>query len=258
MKKIIALLTALVLVTVMLASLAMATETVDAPAEDEIFLLDGRVTAIEEGFITMILDGAEYQINMDDTTILEGAEQLAIGDWIQVIHNGQMTRSLPPQVFAQVIRSYSISGTVSNLTENSFALTDENGMEIVVNFDAERFVGVQDTMQVTVWFDGMMTRSLPAQITAEHIRTMEMTGTIVEMTETGFLMVDESGIQTMVHLSDATAVFTELTVDAAIRVTTDGTATMSLPAQVTAIEILPVITAEEVIEDSAEETVIEG
>ena len=87
---------------------------------------------------------------------------------------------------------------------------------------------------------------------------MEMTGTIVEVTESGFLMEDEAGIQTMVHLSDATAIFTEITVGAAVRVTTDGTATMSLPAQVTAIEILPVITAEEVIEDAAEETAVEG
>ena len=254
MKKIIAMLTALVLLTVMLASLAFATEGADVSAEEEIYMLDGRVTGSEDGYITIILDGAEYQINMDETTILDGVEQLAIGDWIQVIHNGQMTRSLPPQVFGQVIRSYSVSGTVSGLTEGSFTLTDDAGMEIVVNFDPERFVGVQDTMQVTVWFDGMMTRSLPAQITAEHIRTMEMTGTIVELTETGFLMQDADGIQTFVHLSDMTTVFTEIAVDATVRVTTDGTATMSLPAQVTAIEVLPVVSAEEAVE----ETAIEG
>ena len=42
--------------------------------------------------------------------------------------------------------------------------------------------------------------------------------------------------------------------DAAVRVTTDGTATMSLPAQVTAIEVLPGEDAAE----PAEEPVIEG
>ena len=253
MKKTISLLIALVLTTVMLASLAMATDGSNN-ANEEYFLLDGQVTDIGDGYVTIILDGAEYQINITEETILDGTEALAIGDWLQVVHNGQMTRSLPPQVAAQVIRSYSVTGVVSGLTENSFTLTDENGMEIVVNFDPERFVGVQDTMQVTVWFDGMMSRSLPAQITAEHIRTQVLTGTITELTEDGFMMVDDNGILTFVHVSEATRLFTEPAVDAAIRVTTDGTATMSLPAQVTAIEVLPVEDAAE----PAEEPVIEG
>lgn len=253
MKKTISLLIALVLTTVMLASLAMATDGTNTTNE-EYYLLDGQVTAIGDGYVMIVLDGSEYQINVTEETILEGTEKLAIGDWLQVVHNGQMTRSLPPQVAAQVIRSYSVTGTVSGLTENSFTLTDENGMEVVVNFDPDRFVGVQDTMQVTVWFDGMMSRSLPAQITAEHIRTQVLTGVITEVTEDGFMVVDDNGILTFVHVSEATRIFTELAVDAAIRVTTDGTATMSLPAQVTAIEVLP---AEEAAE-TAEEPVIEG
>ena len=150
-----------------------------------------------------------------------------------------------PMTPAPVGRSYS---------DVKLIVADENGMEIVVNFDPERFVGVQDTMQVTVWFDGMMSRSLPAQITAEHIRTQVLTGTITELTEEGFMMVDDNGILTFVHVSEATRLFTEPAVAAAVRVTTDGTATMSLPAQVTAIEVLPVEDAAE----PAEEPVIEG
>ena len=253
MKKTISLLIALVLTTVMLASLAMATDGTNTTTQ-QYNLQDGQVNAIGDGYVMIVLDGSEYQINVTEETILEGTEKLAIGDWLQVVHNGQMTRSLPPQVAAQVIRSYSVTGTVSGLTENSFTLTDENGMEIVVNFDPDRFVGVQDTMQVTVWFDGMMSRSLPAQNTAEHIRTQVLTGVITEVTEDGFMVVDDNGILTFVHVSEATRIFTELAVDAAIRVTTDGTATMSLPAQVTAIEVLP---AEEAAE-TAEEPVIEG
>ena len=237
--------------------LVNAVEILPLPYVEEIFDMAGTVTEIGEGFIMIqSAEGQMIQVNTFEETIFEGKE-IAVGDFIHVTYNGMMTFSIPAQIAAQKVGCYAHTGVIGEITEGQFTLETEMEM-ILVNAAAEQLEGIEAGMTVTVYYNGASTRSIPPQITAEHIRTMEMTGTIVEMTETGFLMVDESGIQTMVHLSDATAVFTELTVDAAIRVTTDGTATMSLPAQVTAIEILPVITAEEVIEDSAEETVIEG
>ena len=242
MKKVLALLTALVLMTLTAATIAAATEVED-DANEEFFLLGGQVTGFGDGYVTIISDGAEYQVNLSEDVIIEGTEALAVGDWLQVVYNGQMTRSLPPQVSAQVIRSYSVSGVVSDLTEGSFTITTEEGQVIVVNFDAERFTGVQDSMNVTVWFDGMMTRSLPAQITAGHIRLQEMNGTVVEITDGGFLMIDEFGMETLVHVTEETVSFTEIELNAPIRLTCDGTATMSIPAQIRAVELLPALDA---------------
>jgi len=263
MKKMLALLTALILVATMAATLAFATETVDGNEEPESFQLSGFITAIEDGFIMMSGYGTEYQVNIDENTIIEGTEALNIGDWIRFVHNGQMTRSLPPQLYAQVIRSYCLNGVVSELTENSFTLTADDETAYVVNFDPEAFIGVQDGMEVKVWFDGMMTRSLPAQVTATHIRLQEMAGVITEVTEEGFLMTDEAGVDVFVHVSEMTNVFTAIEEGAAIRVVCDGTATMSIPAQITALEILPALpeievpaddAAEEIVEESAEES----
>ena len=253
MKKMIALITALVLMTLLAVTLATATETEDT-AQEEFFLLGGQVPGFGEGCLFITADGIEYQVNLTDDVMIEGTEALAVGDWLQVVYNGQMTRSLPAQITAQVIRSYSFSGVVSDLAEGSFTLTTDDGQQIVVNFDAERFVGVQDTMNVTVWFDGMMSRSLPAQITAGHIRTQVMNGTVVEITDNGFLMTDENDVDYLVHVTDETLSFTTIELNAAIRVTCDGTATMSLPAQIRAIELLPAVESVEEPADAAVET----
>ena len=275
MKKLLSLIIALMLATVALTAIAspVADDSSASDENEEIFILSGFVTDVQPDHIILRAEGMDYQVNMNEETVLDGFESLAIGDWAQVIHDGKMTRSIPPQVMAMMIRSYSFSGVVSNLAENSFTLTTEDGQEIVVNFDAERFTGVQDTMQVTVFFDGMMTMSIPAQISAEHIRTQEMTGVIVEVLENGF-MLDDAGMPTIVHLSDDTMAFTAIEVGASVRVTTTGTMTMSIPAQVTAVEVLPALTVDaveaveaiedaetdsvEITEESTEDASIEG
>ena len=252
MKKLFALMLALMLAT--LAITAVASTVTDLPEEEEeLYFLTGFVTEAETDYIVILADGMYYQVNISEETMLDGFETLAIGDWVEVMHNGQMTRSLPPQVHGMMIRSYSFSGVVTELAEGSFTLITEDDQEIVVNFDPEQFIGVQDEMHVTVYFDGMMTMSIPAQISAQHIRTQEMTGVIVEVLEDGFMIEDADGMQTIVHVSEETMLFTVIEPDAEVRVTTTGTMTMSLPAQVSALEVLPVLPEVTEDADAAEE-----
>ena len=160
-------------------------------------------------------------------------------------------------VDAETMTVATLSGYVLDVQEELLLVKTPDGLYVEALLTEETASEGADVLVgdfVHILYNGMMTRSLPAQITAEHIRTQVLTGVITEVTEDGFMVVDDNGILTFVHVSEATRIFTELAVDAAIRVTTDGTATMSLPAQVTAIEVLP---AEEAAE-TAEEPVIEG
>ena len=62
---------------------------------------------------------------------------------------------------------------VGEIGETSFVL--ETDMEpIIVNATAEQLAGVQSGMTVTVYSNGAMTMSLPAQIGAEIITVTEI------------------------------------------------------------------------------------
>ena len=83
----------------------------------EILELGGEITEIGDGYI-VIMDSVlgEVQVNLGDDTLYDGAdlEELAVGQFIQVMYDGKMTRSLPPQVFALKVAFIHLNGlTVS-------------------------------------------------------------------------------------------------------------------------------------------------
>ena len=70
------------------------------------------------------------------------------------------------------IGCYAHTGVVGEITEGQFAL--ETGMEmILVNATAEQMANIESGMTVTVYSNGAMTMSLPAQIGAEFITVTE-------------------------------------------------------------------------------------
>ena len=101
----------------------------------------------------------------------EGKE-IEVGDYIHVTYNGQMTFSIPAQIAAQKIGCYAHTGVVGEITEGQFALETEMEM-ILVNATAEQIEGIEAGMTVTVYSNGAMTMSLPAQIGAEFITVTE-------------------------------------------------------------------------------------
>ena len=156
---------------------------VQATAEpvEEPELLDGGETMIEvfelSGQITEILDGAiiiedkthgAVQVNLGDDTLYDGADpdELAVGQYVQVMYDGKMTRSLPAQVYALRVGLYPLSGVVKELDEDRMTIARaEIGDEVIVFLpeDAPQ-MAVGDS--VTVYTTGVMTMSLPAQTTA--------------------------------------------------------------------------------------------
>ena len=70
------------------------------------------------------------------------------------------------------IGCYAHTGVVGEITEGQFALETEMEM-ILVNATAEQLEGIESGMTVTVYSNGAMTMSLPAQIGAEMITATE-------------------------------------------------------------------------------------
>ena len=236
----------------MLMALMMAMTALPVMAEEEM-----PESVAVEGFVLEILDGSillqtstgePYEVLMNEETVIDGKE-LAIGDCITVTYNGMMTRSLPPQINAQHIGNYMLMGIVSELAENSFLLTF--GEEVYqVNADAALLAGIQDGMFVTVYHTGMMTRSLPAQVAATHIRGQEIVGFVTEMVEGGFtLTVEGEEIPYHVAIKENALQFVQVEPGMEIIVITDGLMTSSLESiLVNAVEILPLPYVEEIFD----------
>ena len=153
--------------------LVNATEILPLPYVQEIFDLAGTVTEIGEGFMMIeSVDGQMIQANIFEETFFAGKE-IAVGDFVHVTYNGMMTFSIPAQIAAMKIGCYAHTGVVGEIGETSFVL--ETDMEpIIVNATAEQLAGVQFGMTVTVYSNGAMTMSLPAQIGAELITATEI------------------------------------------------------------------------------------
>ncbi|MBQ7761329.1 MAG: hypothetical protein IJ400_04665 [Clostridia bacterium] len=71
------------------------------------YTITGTVTEVNANRLIIKSNEIDYQINFDkaNTKITKNKsptspDQIKIGSTITVTHNGQMTRSLPPQVFA--------------------------------------------------------------------------------------------------------------------------------------------------------------
>lgn len=123
---------------------------------------------------TLIIETQDFglvEVHFTQETLLEGAEDFVVGDYIFVSYNGVMTRSLPPQVTAEKVTAYRFTGTVSQLGENGFMLTTETVGDVWVNALPEQLETVANDQEVTVYFDGVMTMSLPGQISAAWIVT---------------------------------------------------------------------------------------
>lgn len=155
---------------------AMVETQSDAPAGEEeamqtveVFELGGQITEIADGYI-VIADSVNgmVQVNLGDDTLYDGAdlEELAVGQYIQVMYDGKMTRSLPAQVTAFKIGLYPVSGVVAELSEGSVTLSREEIGDEVIVFLPEGAPEIAVGDSVTAYTNGAMTMSLPAQTMA--------------------------------------------------------------------------------------------
>lgn len=246
MKQLLVLLCAILLSTVGTLTLAENPDTAIAPQEpttasQELELIAAQGFVLEANTEYLLLqceDGTQLQANLAEDTVMNISAPLTVGDYAIVYHSGMMTRSIPPQVTAITVLGSHVTGTVSQVEEAGFLLTQPDGVEIWVHQREDKPVPVQDGETVTVYYDGRMTFSLPGQINALHIRGHMLEGVITTASETELTLKTEQD-EVIVHLAEETMRYLPLEPGARVRVVTTGIAMLSLPPQYVALEILP-------------------
>lgn len=174
--------------------------------------LEGLVLeVVEGGFLMDDVQLGEVMINTSEQTIwdgiyADGAAEIEAGQYVLVIFDGKTTRSLPPQAHGDKVGCYVLSGTVSEVYEDSFLLTDEAIFGEVIVHTAESLSHVYAGMPVTVYYDGVMAMSLPGQAGARHIVVPQLSGMVSEWTEEGFLLTGEDEQVYEVILAEETIV----------------------------------------------------
>ena len=148
---------------------AAATDVQSEEVNTEVFELSGEITELGDGFIVIVdrVNGP-VQVNLGDDTLYDGAEfeELAVSQFIQVMYDGKMTRSIPAQVYALKIGLYPVSGVVKEAGEGSMTLKrEELGDEVIVHLP-EGVTAPAAGSSVTAYTNGAMTMSIPAQTTA--------------------------------------------------------------------------------------------
>ena len=186
MKKILIWLTIATLLFTGFALAERSTENVQStdnmPEEEEVVeipMISGVISEIndaqydENGKLlsaTLLVTGGEYPqvevfYNAEDT-VLEGVEALEIGNYVYVQYNGVMTRSVPPQITAEQVSVWKLEGTVTAIEADGFMLDTAEQGEVWCNATDEQLSTLAVGASLTVYTNGIMTLSLPAQVTA--------------------------------------------------------------------------------------------
>ena len=234
--------TALILVLAILTAFSAFAEV---PAT-ETQLLEGIVLEMtEEGYLIHNTELGEVMVLVNEETYIEATGDIAAGDLIYVDYNGMMTRSLPPQINAAVIRMFRLEGDVisADAEANTILVMSTDFGEVLVNLP-EEYAGSEFTeTHVTVYFNGAMTMSLPAQVGAGLvIPGYSLQGVVTEITDE-YILLGEGMEAIQVNLTES--VLPEgLAVGDAVCVIYDGQMTRSIPAQISAQQITLIGAAE--------------
>lgn len=134
------------------------------------------------------LEGDVLERDMEANTIL--MESISLGEVIvnlpyewkdreiteehmTVYFDGATTMSLPPQVSAgQAIQGYFLQGTVTEISDECILLNAQETVYQVNRSGDETLDGLEIGMAVRIFFNGQMTKSIPAQITATSVQAI--------------------------------------------------------------------------------------
>ena len=227
---------------ILLAALFVFCSAHAEPVSEESFALEGMVLEItEEGWLIENAELGEVMILTSEDTYVEAMRDIIPSDYLYIDYNGMMTRSLPPQVTASVVRMYVLTGSVveANAEENTLLLNTDTHGEVMVNLP-EEWAGYEiDSEYMTVYFNGAMTMSIPAQIGAGHaLPGYTLQGTVTEIND-DWMLIGEGMEAVQVHYA-APLMPENVKVGDVILVIHDGQMTRSIPAQISASQIIQV------------------
>jgi hypothetical protein len=205
---------------------------------------EGLITEVDSGYFIMnAVNEGPVRANLGDATVYEGtasSETLAVGQYVYVLYNGVMTRSLPPQISAQKVSCFEVTGTVTSLMDSGFLLEGDAVLDKVVVFTDATLPPVFLNVPVTLYYNGIMSMSMPPQINAVHLVVPELEGIVSDITQDGFTLTSASGTAFHIALSADTALSTSLTAQAQIVVYYNGQVSNGADVDALAIAALSV------------------
>ncbi|MDD3410479.1 MAG: hypothetical protein PHY12_06685, partial [Eubacteriales bacterium] len=111
------------------------------------------------------------------------------GAHVTVYYNGVMAMSLPGQISSSKLVAPTLEGTISNLTDAGFTLTDAQNMpwDVQVSEGTLLTGELADGAQATVYYSGDATKSIPAQVNAFEVIVPEADDAelLIEVEEAG-------------------------------------------------------------------------
>ena len=172
MKKIIIIALAALLAVVSAFAVVNEEPETEMAEVQEVFLISGEIMEIgEDSILINAGEAGMVQANIAEETIMETTGELAVGDYVHVDYDGKMTRSIPAQITAQVIRCYIMEGEISEMIdgENAALIETETHGQVYVHLPEDNQAELQAGDSIKVYFNGAMTMSLPGQINADKI-----------------------------------------------------------------------------------------
>ena len=142
-------------------------EALSEEAEIELVTLTGVITEITDEYVLLdVGDMGQVQANLSEDTLIEGVEELAIGQTAMVTYDGKMTRSLPAQITALRVGVYEVRGTVKTMEDGRITVEKTEGGDEVVLTLPENAPALAVGDVITAYTTGISTMSLPPQMNA--------------------------------------------------------------------------------------------
>ncbi len=211
-------------------ALILALLPLAAPAETETSVtLQGLITeAGSTYFIMTDRTHASVQVNIiDGVTVFEGIaakDTLAVGLYVFVTYDGVMSRSLPPQVSAQIVACYRLTGTVADILENGVIVTGDEVTGTAIVLIGDNFPPVYLGVPITVYYNGLMALSMPPQIFASHIIVPYLEGAVSDANAQTFILTDADGATHIITMDAHTVTYAAPMDGEQVRVYVDGAA----------------------------------
>lgn len=205
----------------------------------------GRIVEMREDGSILVerLDSdGQVLVNVPEDSQYDADWALDVDDVIFVTYDGRMARSMPPQVYAQSIRSHSIEGLVAEANTESRRLlinSAELGQVWATLPEGEDAADYAD-QYVRVFYNGVMALSLPGQVSAVAIDVMAQDeGRVTEIAD-GYLLMDGKGGALRVNFDAHTKMVAAIEAGDTVQVYYNGITTRSLPPQAFGIVIAKV------------------
>ena len=188
--------------------------------------------------LMIVLLGAAYAVAQNQE---EAAEVIEITEAIDVTEEAEVIEeSEEIEEMEEAAEIFDISGEILEITPEYILIGNEMLGEVQVNLAEgtviEGAYELEVGQTVVIMYNGMMTRSLPAQITAMHIGVYVVEGAVTAV-EDGFVMIrrEDTAEEILMHLPVNAP---ELKEGDLVTAYTNGAMTMSLPPQMNAIAIV--------------------